>query len=687
MTHEQREKFLKEAESLILTGNFAKAEVICRQALMENPAPMLHDSEVSAEPMEYILHARTLRLLTAALIYSGKAAEARMYAEEAIAYAAQSNDEVEMAKAAAGCGAVCLVLAENTLALEYLGKALPTFEALGMKLEVAKVTGNIGSVYSVIADYGRSLEYFSKSLAALEELGMETEAAKVVGNIGIIHMYMSDYSRAIHYMSTALAIHEKFDMKADIARIMANIATVYWNLSDYTLALQYNSKALAAYEALGNLFGVAQVTGNIGNVYWNLSDYPRALEYYVQALALNEELGTEAESAHITLNIGNVYHALNDYARAMKYYERALAFYEKADMKADIALATGNIGELYFYEKYERYDSAKAEEYILRAIEINTDLGAKQSLYENHRMIAALYKAEKKWEQFAVHFEKYHTLKEEVLSEEATRKAQRFANEREVALIQREQEILREKNAELEALNAQLRELNAEKNEFLGIASHDLKNPLSSIAILANLLENETSTLSQEEIKEFAGDIRTSSKRMFDLIKDLLDINRIEQGIALSDTTSFASNDFIQSSVEHHRAAAQAKSIRIISALETVEIQSSPSTFLQVIDNVLSNAVKFSPANTVISVRSEVTNTMLRISVQDQGPGLTPEDLGKLFGKFMRLSARPTGGEHSTGLGLSIVKKLVEAMHGSIRCESEAGKGATFIIELPLLMA
>lgn len=685
MTPLQLEDILNGAESSIIAGNFIEAEALCRQALAMNSAPLIHNTEPSGEPREYILHSRALRLLSAALVYSGRAAAARTYAEEAIAYAAQSEDEVEIAKAAASCGTIYLALSENTLALEYLGKALPTFEKFGMKREIAKITGNIGSVYSILADYGRSLEYLSTALAALEALGIESESSKVIGNIGIIYWYLSDFPRALEYMSKALALHEKLGMKTEIASVTGNIATVYWNLADYALALQYNSKALAAYEALGNLFGVAQVTGNIGNVYWNLTDYPRALEYYIKALTINEELGTEAEAAHITLNIGNVYHALKDYEHAMKYYTRALAVYQNAGMKADIALATGNIGELYSYQNTEGYDPVKAEEYLRKAIDINTDLGAKQSLHENHRMIAALYKAEKKWEQFAVHIEKYHSIKQEVQNEEATRKAQRFATDREVLIIQREQEILREKNAELEALNAQLVELNAEKNEFLGIASHDLKNPLNSISMLATLLENETSTLSLEEIKEFAGDIRTSSKRMFDLIKDLLDVNRIEQGFALSDTTIFASSDFIRSSVEQHRAAAQAKSIRIISELESVEIQSSPSTFLQVLDNLLSNAIKFSPHNTTVLVRSEVLHSTLRISIQDQGPGLTPDDLAKVFGKFMRLSARPTGGEHSTGLGLSIVKKLVEAMHGSIRCESEAGKGATFIIELPLL--
>ena len=77
------------------------------------------------------------------------------------------------------------------------------------------------------------------------------------------------------------------------------------------------------------------------------------------------------------------------------------------------------------------------------------------------------------------------------------------------------------------------------------------------------------------------------------------------------------------------------------------------------------------------------TNAFLRIEVRDEGPGLSPDDMTKLFGKFARLSARPTGGEHSTGLGLSIVKKMVEAMNGKVWCESEFGKGATFIVELP----
>jgi signal transduction histidine kinase len=129
------------------------------------------------------------------------------------------------------------------------------------------------------------------------------------------------------------------------------------------------------------------------------------------------------------------------------------------------------------------------------------------------------------------------------------------------------------------------------------------------------------------------------------------------------------------------------------------------TAIVQVFDNILSNAVKYSPHGKNVFVRirhsslvvghspndsrtapmtnAPMTNNFIRVEVQDEGEGISPDDMTKLFGKFARLSARPTGGEHSTGLGLSIVKKMVEAMNGRVWCESELGKGATFIVELP----
>src|SRR5205823_3841701 len=107
-----------------------------------------------------------------------------------------------------------------------------------------------------------------------------------------------------------------------------------------------------------------------------------------------------------------------------------------------------------------------------------------------------------------------------------------------------------------------------------------------------------------------------------------------------------------------------------------------PHSAIQIFDNLLSNAIKYSPTGKRIDVRIAQCNGMIRCEVQDQGPGLNKDDLQKMFGKFAKLSAQPTGGEPSTGLGLSIVKKMVEAAGGSVWCESEPGKGSTFVVEL-----
>jgi signal transduction histidine kinase len=103
----------------------------------------------------------------------------------------------------------------------------------------------------------------------------------------------------------------------------------------------------------------------------------------------------------------------------------------------------------------------------------------------------------------------------------------------------------------------------------------------------------------------------------------------------------------------------------------------------EVMENLLSNAIKYSPLHKRVFVRVQRHISRVRIEVRDEGPGIQAAEMSQLFGKFARLSTKPTGGEHSTGLGLNIVKKLVEAMNGRVWCESEFGKGATFIVELP----
>lgn len=250
-----------------------------------------------------------------------------------------------------------------------------------------------------------------------------------------------------------------------------------------------------------------------------------------------------------------------------------------------------------------------------------------------------------------------------------------------------QQEVLERRRAqeELECANEHLRELNKQKNEFLGIAVHDLKNPLSGITALARAVR-QLPDMEREEIELNMQHIMSTTERMFELIKNLLNVNAIEQGgmrLTLSPVNLTLSAAM---TLQSYNLKACAKSITLKTEISSDVVGvCDEAAIVQVFDNLISNALKFSPEGSSITVRTYQRGDKARFEVQDEGPGLTAEDKAKLFGKFARLSAKPTGGENSTGLGLSIVKTMVEAMGGHVWCESTVGEGAVFIVEVPII--
>jgi signal transduction histidine kinase len=175
---------------------------------------------------------------------------------------------------------------------------------------------------------------------------------------------------------------------------------------------------------------------------------------------------------------------------------------------------------------------------------------------------------------------------------------------------------------------------------------------------------------------------------MFSLIKNLLDVNAIESGKMSLSLDIYDMLPFLQIVVNNYLGPAADKEIALQFQFteEEYKILVDENAIFQVLDNLVSNAVKYSPHGKKVYVRIIKAEHTVRCEIQDEGPGLGKEEHSKLFGKFVRLSPRPTGDEHSTGLGLFIVKKLVEAMNGKVWCESELGKGATFIVEFPYVM-
>jgi len=232
-------------------------------------------------------------------------------------------------------------------------------------------------------------------------------------------------------------------------------------------------------------------------------------------------------------------------------------------------------------------------------------------------------------------------------------------------------------------VNARLKKLDAEKNEFLGVAAHDLKNPLSVVMGFAELIAAGRN--GPERDREDARYIIQAAERMIALITQLLDVNAIEQGRFHLETAPFDLGVVSRQVVASFANAAEKKGITIYAAepLEPARVLADSKAVYRILDNLLSNAIKYSPPGRDVFVRMRNSPDGVVWEVQDQGAGISEADRARLFQKFTKLSARPTGGESSNGLGLSIVKMLAEAMHGAVECTSKPGEGATFALRLP----
>jgi signal transduction histidine kinase len=234
--------------------------------------------------------------------------------------------------------------------------------------------------------------------------------------------------------------------------------------------------------------------------------------------------------------------------------------------------------------------------------------------------------------------------------------------------------------------NKHLVELNKEKDEFLGIAAHDLRNPLSKIQFIAEKMSYKADTFTPDLIKEASADIAHTVSGMMELVSNLLDVNAIEQGHLTPELNAIEIDHIIDHIVRDYDARAEKKHItlRYEHDAEIPTVLADEVAIVQIADNLISNALKYSPFGKPVTVRLKRENDKVALEVEDAGPGISEDDQKKMFQKFARLTAQPTGGEHTIGLGLSIVKKLVESIHATIVVRSVLGKGTTFVVRFPL---
>jgi signal transduction histidine kinase len=241
------------------------------------------------------------------------------------------------------------------------------------------------------------------------------------------------------------------------------------------------------------------------------------------------------------------------------------------------------------------------------------------------------------------------------------------------------QEVQRQKT-EIEGKSRELEALNMEKNNLIGIVAHDLKSPLNQIKGLAAIIKMTSASLNAEAL-HCVDMIDKSATRLSEMINKILDIEAIESKKLNLKIENIDLTKLLTELVERHVVNARQKQVEIFCTIEPTIFAALDKGYTeQVFENILSNSLKFSPAFRSVYVKLHQHDNRAIVEIKDEGPGLNEEDKKKLFGKYQKLSAKPTGNETSTGLGLSIVKKFVEAMNGEIWCVSEEGNGASFFV-------
>ena len=230
----------------------------------------------------------------------------------------------------------------------------------------------------------------------------------------------------------------------------------------------------------------------------------------------------------------------------------------------------------------------------------------------------------------------------------------------------------------------ELVKLNKEKDGILGVVAHDLRSPINNIKGLTQLLQSID--LKKDEPKRYFDLINTSIERMHQLISDLLDISNFQNTEDISLNVEEVSIDALLRELYEVASKNTEPKQQKLTMDSTKGLVISTDRFLlwRLLENLVSNAIKFSPKGKAISVGAKKVDNAIEFTIQDEGPGFSEEDKLKMFRKFQKLSALPTGGESSTGLGLSIVKMIVDKLGGSIRVESKIGEGSCFYVKIPI---
>jgi signal transduction histidine kinase len=581
------------------------------------------------------------------------------------------NDKIILAKIYNSIGVTHLNLGNNEVALENYLHSAKTLEADGASRYYAGILNNIGVVYQELGQYDEALKYFTLFTETSQKLGEKYLISIGLLNKGEIFKLMGNHAQSVYFLTGAVKIQRETGDNRGLSLSYNNLGDVFLKTKVYTLAEKnYQKSFYLAGLIKNNDIAIKPMLG-ITQLYIYTGRFKEAEISIKKILAMVDNSGSRSIQEHVFL----VQSKLDS---AQGHFREAYLSHKKYTFLKDSLLNDRNSKQII--QMRELYENEKKDKEILRLNEAHTLDELTQKNNKKLFLITCFFSG---LIIFGLTFWLFMKARHSAtLKKEKNKVAQ--ANKDLEALIEK----IEEQKQTLAFKNENLEELHREKDGLIGVVAHDLRSPINQLKGLTDLLPL-IGGLNAEQIK-----ITKTIKKVCDdgsnLIRDLLDINQYESSEQTAPNELELNNFFFELLGRYDNLLKQ-KNLTLSfksSSATKIFLITDAGYLTRIMDNLITNAIKFSPPGRTVHLDLETENgNMFKVKLKDEGPGFQNEDIPHLFKKFKKLSARPTAGEPSTGLGLSIVKTLVNKLDGEIAIENTPGRGATFILSMPLIPA
>lgn len=531
---------------------------------------------------------------------------------------------------------------------------------------------NIGNVYSHLGLYAKALEMHSLSLKLKEKVNDKLGVASSLNNIGNIFIYLKDYDKSVEYYKRALNIYKVDKDEVGEATTLHNMGIIYYYKAKFEKALYFFDTAFKIRSKLDLKAGMAHSLSNMGLVYSEQKKIKPALEKYFEAFLIQKSVNDNVGLAYTYMSLAKVF-LLNQNItdRILNFIIDEFPLKDKIKNCKNAAELTETMLKLGFN--------------IVNKLSLNSLTSSYQELYSEY------YSSNGNYKKALEHFKLFHESEKNIFNIESEGKIKQMQSKLEIEYERQKAEMEIYKNKKLKNLNnklsllvEQLNNANDEKDELISITAHDLKNPVGSIRTISELLIEEPEMDFEERINYYK-DIRLSSQTVLDLINKLLSSHVLEQGKIELQMKNLNLSEILKSIVNINKIKSSHKNINVKLSLpkKNVFTISDKEIITQIFDNLISNAIKYSPDGSEIIISMTVIPSLIKITFKDSGYGIPKENIQLIFEKFAKLKNNNSKSETSSGIGLYVVKKFLDILGYSIEVSSKPGKGSEFSVLIP----